>query len=74
MGTELGNELRKLREKLKAQRDAACAVHRIDDAFVEAVEGRVGLGSEAWDVVDPKELILHVIEEYLFHSKTITGE
>jgi hypothetical protein len=33
----------------------------VNDEFVEAVESILGMGSVAWDMIDPKEIIAAVI-------------
>jgi hypothetical protein len=33
----------------------------IDDLFVEDVEEIVGMGSNAWDIIDPKEIVKAVL-------------
>lgn len=37
----------------------------LTNEFVESVEERAGMGSRAWDCIDPKEIIDAAIEEYL---------
>ncbi len=36
----------------------------IDQTFIDAVENECGMGCGAWDMVDPREIILGVTKEY----------
>jgi len=37
----------------------------VSDKFVEEVERKVGMGSNGWDLVNPKELIAEIINVYI---------
>lgn len=39
-------------------------VGSIDSELVEAVEDHCGMGHQAWDTIDPREIILAAIECY----------
>lgn len=34
----------------------------VSDEFIEAVEDECGMGSGAWDTIDPREIILAVVK------------
>ena len=42
---------------------------KVDDAFLEDVESRIGMAAGAWDMVNPKDLCADVIAAFLTRYK-----